>query len=62
MLDRLSYRANLLNIALGSTNGFPLGLEVRMRSRGIRFKVIDTPRLCDDLEEEGNDNCYLDLA
>ncbi|MDJ0797494.1 MAG: 50S ribosome-binding GTPase [Calothrix sp. MO_167.B12] len=28
---------------------------------GIRFKVVDTPGLCDDLEESGNDYKYLDL-
>lgn len=26
---------------------------------GIQFKVIDTPGLCDDFEEEGNDYVYL---
>jgi hypothetical protein len=29
---------------------------------GIRFEVIDTPGLCDDLEEEGNDGHYLGLV
>lgn len=28
---------------------------------GIRFEVIDTPGLCDDIEEAGNDDKYLDL-
>jgi small GTP-binding protein len=28
---------------------------------GVNFTLIDTPGLCDDLEEEGNDYQYLDL-
>ena len=28
---------------------------------GIKFKIVDTPGLCDDLEEEGNDARYLEL-
>jgi len=28
---------------------------------GIEFSVIDTPGLCDDIEEEGNDEKYLEL-
>jgi predicted GTPase len=28
---------------------------------GVRFQIIDTPGLCDELEEVGNDERYLDL-
>ena len=42
----------------------PTTIEVKnyeYEMNGIKFKVIDTPGLCDDLEEKGNDYKYLEL-
>ncbi|MEL6930940.1 MAG: GTPase [Cyanobacteria bacterium J06600_6] len=35
--------------------------EYTSEMNGVKFNVVDTPGLCDDLEEEGNDSEYLNL-
>jgi hypothetical protein len=52
-------------VEIAPTDPFePVTMEVKLyehESNGIHFTVVDTPGLCDDLEEIGNNEEYLEL-
>jgi predicted GTPase len=56
---------SLLGVEIAPTNPFePATMEVKLyehESNGVHFTVVDTPGLCDDLEEIGNNEEYLEL-
>lgn len=56
---------SLLGMEVALTDPFePATMEVKLyehESNGIHFTVVDTPGLCDDLEESGNNEEYLEL-
>lgn len=56
---------SLLGMEIAPTDPFePVTMEVKLyehESNGIHFTVVDTPGLCDDLEEVGNNEEYLKL-